>query len=181
MSDYKGSGIVFLRDQVRRRGPALEQTLLERLGASERTLFLETMSMSWVDMAPTARVLETAIPLLLPEAADPLREFGRRQAHEQLSGIYRILLRVVSVPMVIQQTARLWSTYHSHGQARIERDGDSSSGRLVVTGYPELPLVVRRNTTGYIEGTLERTAVRNIRVIELFAEPQAWTWDVRWG
>lgn len=181
MSDYKGSGIVFLREQVRRREPALEQALLDRLDAAERAIYLETMSMSWVDMVPTARVLETGIPLLLPEAPDPARAFGRIQAHEQLSGIYRILLRVASVPMVIQQSARLWSTYHNRGQARVERQGDEPSGRLVVAGYPELPLVVRRTTSGFIEGTLERTAVRNIRVVELFADPQAWIWDVNWG
>ncbi|MFH1810502.1 MAG: hypothetical protein ABIJ09_17305 [Pseudomonadota bacterium] len=182
MSDgYKGSTIVYLREQVRIQGEVLEKSLLEGLDAELRALYLETISMSWIDVGLTARLFERAVPLLLSQVADPQQEFGRRQARDQLSGIYRILLRVVSVPMVIQQTARLWSTYHNRGQARALREGDSNRGQLIVEGYPTLPEIIRHNTTGYIVGTLELTSARSIEVQEKFDDPRSWMWNVRWG
>ena len=96
-----------------------------------------------------ARVYDAAARILYADSVEPLVDLGRDMALSDLTGIYKVLLRVATIPMVIERTARLWTTYHKKGSARIEREGDAKKADLIVVdgdggvlfadGSPERP------------------------------------------
>jgi len=181
MAEYKGTTMVFLRGFLRRQGEPQEQALLAQLTEQERDVYESSQSMSWVPVEAAAAVLDKAARVAFPGDPRCLQKLGHAQAHDHLTGIYKILLRVTTVPFVIGQSAKLWTTYHNQGRARVEREPDQNRGILVVEGYPELPEPIRTMSSGYIRGTLELTRVKHIAVHEDFSRPAAWRWEVSWS
>lgn len=179
MAGYKGTGVVFVRSLIRGRGEALERRFLAALSEEERRLYGTTLEFHWIPIEVITRFFEIAAPLLFPGHADALRKIGREMAFDHLRGIYRIVLRVVTVEKVIEKSARLWSTYHQAGTAHLLREGPN---RLIfsVRDYPDLPELFRESTCGYIAGVFELCGVRGIRVSRFEAKDRAWHFRMSW-
>ena len=109
-----------------------------------------------------------------------VRRFGEINAEHDLKGVYKLFLRVSSVPFVIKQTARMWNTYHDTGEAFVLKGENAKEASLVIKNYPDLPKPIRESSAGYIVGALRLTGAKNVQVVHDESDPMAWTWTARW-
>ena len=177
--DYKGVAIVCIRSALRNAGPVAEQSVLMQMSESERREYDDATASQWVSIAFATRLFELAAPVLYPGKPLALRQIGRDIARDNMRGVYRVFLRVVSPTFLLEQTARVWSTYHRHGKAHIEHHSDREV-TLVVEGYPQLPERMREGICGWIAEALELTGAKHVIVSRQDDEPDAWKWRTRW-
>ncbi|MBX7193652.1 MAG: DUF2378 family protein [Sandaracinaceae bacterium] len=177
--DYKGVGVVFVRTQLREAGASAERAVTTQLTDEELRTYTTTTASSWVPIEHVARMFDLAAPVLHPGKPLPLRLLGRELARDNLRGVYRVLLRVMSVEFVISQSARLWGTYHRRGAARLVRVAPREVD-FVVSDYPRLPERFRECMCGWIVGTLELVGAQKPLVTKIDDDPSAWHWHIRW-
>ena len=180
MGNYKGTGVVFMRSLFERHGRAVERQFLSKLTPQEVDIYKQTLEFHWIPIEVITRFFELAAPLLYPGDPTGLRRIGREMARDHLQGVYRIVLRVVTIEYIIEKAARLWRTYHQSGTTRMERSGPHLL-YFVVLGYPELPSSFRECTCGYIAGVLELAGAKDIRVIRSNENPNEWRWKLSWS
>ena len=174
MAGYKGVGIVFARAQVRAAGR--EDALLELLSADTRTTFLQATAGGWYPIEQATEIFTKASPLLFPGAANPLREFGRALAQDNLGGVYRHIVRLVSVPFLIKQTMVFWRLYHNAGRATCSSEARSALVELY--DYADCPERFRECLCGWIAGAVEVCGGTNARVLK--EEGYPFVWRVTW-
>jgi len=181
MGDYKGAGVLFVRKLLRERGAKAEARFLDGLEPEERELFMKTTASSWVPVETMTRYQDLAAALLYPGQSSGLRDLGRAMAADHLTGLYQALARLTTVPFLMSQTARLWSTYHRQGRASTRQGEGANHVIFTVEGYPTLPEHFRECLSGYVHGMLELVGARDIRVLRASgASPEAWTWTLFW-
>lgn len=178
MAKYKAAAPVIVRARVRALGPEAEKALLERLTPEQRTAWETLIATQWVPMQTAEAMLGESAPLLFPHDPDPSRRLGAELAAEMLGGIYRYIVRVVSVPFLIDQTATVWSRFQDTGTATTEQLSPSSA-RLVVRQHPTLPPHVRKTITGWLEESIRKTGARSVRAEE-GGGPSQWEWICHW-
>ncbi len=177
--DYKGIGVVFVRTRLRSAGVEAERAVLGQLTDTERRVYDSATASEWVSIEVASRLFELAAPLVHPGKPLPLRLLGRDLARDNMGGVYRALLRVLSVEFVLGQSARLWGTYHRRGLARLDRIGDREVD-FVVSDHPQLPERFRECMCGWIGGTLEMVGANRAVVTKNDDDPHAWHWRIRW-
>lgn len=180
MGNYKGTGVVFMRSLFKRHGAASERKFLAQLTPQETDIYKQTLEFHWIPIEVITRYFELAAPLLYPGDSQGLRRIGREMARDHLQGVYRIVLRVVTVEYIIEKAARLWRTYHQIGTTRMERPGERML-QFVVMGYPDLPAAFRECTCGYIAGVLELAGAKDIHVLKSNDNPEEWRWKLSWS
>ena len=178
MADYKGAGVVFVRNHARARGPVAEQALLARLDDADVQAYHSTLATQWVPIEFITRLFVAAAAALYPGRPDGLREVSRALVHHDLRGILRVVVRLMSVSSVIERSAGLWTAYHAKGTARSEGDPANGLGYYIVDGYPELPERFREGLCGYIYGLMEICGGHDIRVAKLNDDPNSWRWRI---
>jgi hypothetical protein len=174
MATNKAAGIVYIRDQCRKLGKEVE--LLAVLPARLHTTYKMSLPVSRVDINEISEIYLVAARILYPEKPQPMVQFGYDLATDNLSGIYRFLMPLLTVPMVIRQTAKLYSVYYDKGKSTAAITGEKSV-RLVIEDFPEQPATHLDITTGYIKKTIEMTGAKNVRVTCDRSNPNAWRWD----
>lgn len=180
MGNYKGTGVVFMRSLLQRQGNAVERRFLSQLAPQESEIYKQTLEFHWIPIEVITRFFEVAAPLVYPGDPNGLRRIGREMARDHLQGVYRIVLRVVTIEYIIERAARLWRTYHQTGTTRMERTGERLL-HFVVVGYPELPSSFRECTCGYITGVLELAGAKDIHVIRSNDNQHEWRWKLSWN
>jgi hypothetical protein len=179
VSDYKGTGVVFVRRALAAAGPDATQAVSEGLDEAERALFERTVATDWVPIEFITKLFELAAVALYPGKVGAIRLVGRDLAYDNLSGVYRYIVRVLTIPFVMDQSAKLWHTYHRHGRSEVVRL-TSHSVTFVVHDYPRLPERFRECMCGYIAGTLELCGGRDVAVAKYDADPNAWEFRMVW-
>lgn len=180
MGNFKGIGLVFVRDKVQRWGDSAAAEFVEQLTPPDRERYVRVLATTWVPVDAADRILACAARYLYPGDAQGLRHIGREMASDHLTGVYRILMRDTSVPHVLGQTAHYWSAYHDAGEAAAAGGTQPGTASLVVTGYPTLPHRVRSFLDGYIYGVMDVAGARNGLVIRNDRDPSAWRWELSW-
>lgn len=180
MTEYKGTAIVFLRTLMAQQPDPMRQAFERSISPDDLRVFRSTLSVSMVPIEVATRLYVAACAVIYShEPADVgLRKLGRALATDNLSGIYRLVLKVLSVRMLIEHSPRLWRTYHNSGDVRAQSLGPTHY-QLIVTGSPDLPDAYREFVCGYVEGATEITGGKNPRVSKS-GTPQEWRWDVTW-
>src|SRR4051812_19077089 len=112
MAGYKGVGVVFLRRQVREASPQVRAAVEGALTDVDRRAIETCTAGAWVPVELATRLAAAAAPALYPTAPDPLFCLGQALARDNLGGVYAYIVRVLTVPFLVQQTARLWGIYH---------------------------------------------------------------------
>lgn len=177
--DYKGVGVVFVRTALRRVGASAEARVLEQLSAEERRLYEDVTASQWVPIEFATRLFELAAPIVHPGKPLPLRLMGRDLARDNMNGVYRVFLRVLSPQFILEQTARLWRTYHRHGSSHVEQIGPREVD-VVACGYAKLPERFRECMCGWIAETLELSGAKQVFVSKTDDDPERWRWRIRW-
>lgn len=176
-SSYKGASLVSLRQMLQLAH--LEERFLEALDAADRDDYRRVTATDWVPVALAGRLYAAAAPLLYPGQIGPVRLLGRDLARDHLRGIYRFVLRLVTVQFVLDQTGRLWRMYNGRGELLVERVHERTV-RMVLVGYPDYPPVVRESLIGYIVGAIELTGAREVRVVTDDADPTRVIFTASW-
>ncbi len=150
MARTKGTNVVSVRRLL--QGAAAEEPVLAQLRPEELELYRETLAVGWVSDTFIARLFAVAAPALYPREPKPIRQLGRTIAQDNLTGIYRVMLRVVSIPFAIERAGSRWRTYNDTGEATITRFGDENRALMTISGYELFPEECLEETAGYIEG-----------------------------
>jgi len=169
-----------LRKQFRERGEAVEKLFLDLLEKEAVLVYLSALSGTWVSLDLAEKIFHTAAQVLYPNEEKAMQRLGYERAKDNLTGIYRAVLRISTPTFVIGQTAKLWKLYYDKGEARSFIAKHRKYAEMYVEGYPELPEIFREITTGYIISALELTGVRNIKVHRDDSNPNAWKWYGTW-
>ncbi len=180
-TEYKGSAVSFLRGLMSKQPESIRAAFEQKLSAEDLQLFRATMAVSTVPIASANSMYIAAVEVLYADESrnQGLRKLGKELARDNLSGIYRLLLKVLSVEMLIDQCAKLWRTYHSSGEASVNKRSADGHYDFVVKNSPDLPEPYREFVCGYIEGAVTLTGGKDARVVK-GGDPSAWTWDVSW-
>lgn len=179
MAGYKGSGVVFMRSFLQSRGAEIEERFLSVLTDAERQYYKTTLEFHWIPIEIINRFFEVAAPLSYPGRPDGVRRIGREMAFDHLRGVYRIVLRVITMDIVIEKSARLWSTYHKGGIAKHQWLGPKLL-QFSIYDYPELPETFRECCCGYFAGVFELCGVKDIRVSRYTDERRTWHFRLSW-
>jgi hypothetical protein len=179
MAGFKGVGVVFVRQRVRAAGPDAWAHVLKGLDETSRRQFEFCAATEWVPIELVTLASVVAAPILYPADHDPLQRLGRENARCDLGGVYAFVVRVMTVPFLIQQTARIWRTYHQAGDA-ISVPVEERHTELAVTGYPALPERFRHQMCGWLATAIEMTGAKEVTVAKSDVDPSRWTWSIRW-
>lgn len=179
MAGYKGMALVLVRQWIRAADPDVERRVLEALTPEERIAYASLVATAWVPVELATNLYVVASPLLYPKEPRPLRQIGRDLARQNLGGVFRFVVRVISVQMLIEKTASLWRSFHDRGEATVTRESDRLF-RFEVTDYPELPERMRETIVGWLGQAVELTGAQNVRVVKSDTDPERWSWTVTW-
>jgi hypothetical protein len=180
LADVKGTTLVYLQQEFKRKGEAAEKKFLSRISPDEAKLYQSALPIAWFPLEPVTRILAAGAEVLFPGDAQGLRKLGHGMAQDNLTGIYKILIKLTTVPFLIAQVAKLWGTYHKQGRAYVIREGEAKRAVLVVEDYPEMPAKFRELNSGYIIGALELTNAKKVTVEHDGSDPEAWKWVGTW-
>ncbi len=181
MALSKAAGVIHTRTLLRKQGAETEARFLSQLTPEEKTLYQSALPVSKLPIETATKIYLLAVPLLYPDkpSSEGMQELARATAHNDMRGIYSVLIRMTTVEFIIKQTAKIWQTYHDAGRAETERLGPNQIV-LRVKDYPGLPKPFLDIVTGYIRGALELAGLKRFDIRCRDANPAAWEWDVRW-
>jgi uncharacterized protein (TIGR02265 family) len=173
----KASDIVTLRAICSGRGT--EAGLLAALSPEAQRVYRTVAASAWIALPIAFEIYSQAALRMYPTEHEPERRLGREIGRIQMTGIYKVFLRIATPEFLVRRVTHLWRTFYDCGQAGIEaltRD----SGVLVVKEFPELVHSQREYIAGYLIALLELTGARGVRVSVLENDPQAWRWLLSW-
>jgi hypothetical protein len=161
MAGYRGIGVVFARRTARAAG--VETKVIQELPTAARDTFVKANMSGWVPIEHATDIFDRVAPLLYASSENAIRELGRALARDNLGGAYKHFVRMISVPLLIKQTALLWRAYHDAGRPEVERV-DSNRVVLRVYDYPDLPVRFRECMCGWIEQAVAMTGGKDVCV-----------------
>jgi len=180
MAKYKAALIILVRKLMREHGEITEKEFLARLTPDDLRAYNTSIQVTWLPVEQATRILAIAADVLFPNDPLSLRKLGREEAKDNLTGIYKILLNLMSISAMIEQSPRMWRMYHDQGQAHTERNGNDHKGAVVVEGYPELPEANREIFAGFLEQVMKKANLKNAQVTRDDVNPNAWKWIITW-
>jgi hypothetical protein len=179
MPRYKAAAFHSVRALVRAK-PWLERRLLAELSADDAEVWATFVATEWLEVELATRLLTAAAGVLFESDPTPVRTLGRAMAEEQLTGVYRFVVRLASPQLVLSQASRLWARYHDSGVASVEWPVPGAArATLHVHGYGALPERQRENIAGYAARALELGGAENVRVTR-GGSPADWQWLLTW-
>jgi hypothetical protein len=180
VANSKGTNILSMRKLLGQAGQVKEQLFLSSLTPEERVAHDQTLAMGWVPVAMVDALFRKTAAALFPGDPAGLDRVGRAIAHDNLGGIYRLLLKFTTLQFVVGQVARLWGTYNDTGQVRVDWHEKAGRGVLTLTGYPGFPEGYRLETGGFMAGTAEMCGAQDVRVQSDCPEPDTVRWTLTW-
>lgn len=178
MARTKGTNVVSVRRLL--QGAAVEEPVLAQLTPADLELYRETLAVGWVADTFIARLFAVAAPALYPKEPKPIRQLGRTIAQDNLTGVYRVMLRIVSIPFAIERAGSLWRTYNDTGEATITRFGDESRARMTISGYAGFPDECLEETAGYVEGVALLCGAKVADAHPSRPTPDSFAFEVTW-
>lgn len=180
MGTYKGSGLVTNRDIVQTLDPEVEKKILDSLTPEEQKIYENAIPVARYPIGIVASVFSKTAAVIFPNDPDADYKLGVERAKNALSGIYRIFLKITSVPYLISKVPKVWTTYHDQGKMWVEREGAKNQATVLLSEYPELPLVFMPTIAGFMAGGMALAGVKKIKVTFITDDPALWKWHVIW-
>jgi hypothetical protein len=181
MEKAKASNLLFIREEFKRRGEVLDESFLITLTLEERTTYTDALSFNWIPATVLASLWEKASKLLYPgETKASLRMLGAETMRCHLKGIYRVAMHFTGIPFIIEQSARVWGTYHDTGTAKCEKLENKKTFAFVVSNYPNLPAAFKETVAGSTEAIIEAGGGKSARVIYHKCSDNSHQWVASW-
>jgi hypothetical protein len=181
MNNYKGAGIFILKKIFAQRGKEFEAAFLAKLPPETAQVYSRTLAFQWLPVETVAQFFIAAAGIIHRDLDQGLFEIGRQQSLDQLSGIYRPLLRVCTVNFAVQQSGRVWKNYFDQGVVTVTQNPVKKEVNFRLTDFPDLPRANRLVVGGFLVGVLELTNAKNVAVRHQDGEPQNWQWILTWN
>lgn len=158
---------------------AVLQTMVgrERYLAWARTLPAATSSLihqprlaqEWIALETIAPLYPSALHDLFAGDTERLYELGRQQLRNDMSGIYRVFMRVASPGYVADKTAAIYAVYaRGCGTLSVVARTDNSL-EFLLDHRPFPSLAFFESLRGSIAGALELTGIKDLKVVALDA------------
>ncbi len=180
MIDYKAGSLISMKKMLQAGKQEEEKHFLASLTPAENNIYKTALSVSWVSIRAAAQLLEKGAEALFPGDPGGMERIGHAEALDELQGIYKIFLKITTVPYLMNQSAKLWRSYYKKGQARTEGNPEEKAGAFIVEDFPKLPEIMQRLVSGYLAGALELTGARNVQVTLDPSDSQVWRWNIKW-
>jgi hypothetical protein len=179
-----GSSVSFIKRSLAERWPELEAAL----SAPARAAGENVLASSWLDVSLLAeyyvgyaRLGCSGDPRLVQQSFNKL---GRFIAMDNLSTVYRFVLKVLSPTQFLSLLPTLWNTYFQGLQIAVEEERGVKRGRCTVRGLERLPYI-HLAAVGWMEYGFEITGAESHDISE-----RAWlegrnaapalVFDIRW-
>lgn len=151
-----------LRDMVPR---AAYDTFVDDLPPRTRALIVQPpLAMSWISLEDSVPVYTLAFERLFDRKPGKMFELGRAQLRADMTGIYRVFLRIASPRTVAARTAEIYRMYTRHcGTLDVVLD---QTGRLDILAEerPFASSAFYHYLRGSVFGVLELTGVKRLAV-----------------
>ncbi len=182
MGEVKGAGVVYLRSQLKAKGPDILAAFLKQLTPDEQKRFNSVIHISKIPIDFAIKLVNSAAPLLYPKLSPEKAswQYNYDMAQDQMNGVYKVILRFATPEFVISQAAKVWSTIHSDGHVQCIEHRDIFSAEFILLDYPHIPKSFLPMVSAYLVGILELTGVKNTKVNTDFSNNQKWIWYVSW-
>jgi hypothetical protein len=180
MPNYRGSGLVLLRKQLREKSET-ETRLLARLDEGDQKLYAAALPGSWVPLSAAERILKAAVEVLFPGVPNPYMRLGYLHAQKNVNGIYKPFLHFLSPTVIIENCGKVWKVLFDTGDPEYQLHKEERAAEMIVKNFPSLPLLFRELANGHIQGALSLTGAKNVRVQRDDSNPQAWRWWGTWS
>jgi hypothetical protein len=179
-----GSSVSFIKRSLASRWPELEGSLSPAARAAGENV----LASSWLDVALLAQYYTgyarlgcSGDPRLVEQSFNRL---GRFIAMDNLSTVYRFVLKVLSPPQFLSLLPTLWNTYFQGLQIAIEEERGVKRGRCTVRGLEGLPYI-HLAAVGWMEYGFEITGatshdIRERAWLEGRNAAPALVFDIRW-
>jgi hypothetical protein len=176
----KGTGINYFNDILSKQSPSRLEAFLSLLTPEEQSAFKKVLPISWVPIELASKYYTACAATLFPKDPQDIEKLASQVAGRDLGGIYRVLLKIVSMNTMIQQAAKLWKVNHQKGLAKAWTIPDQKTSILEVTDYPELTPCYSRVTRGYMMGMTALTGSKTIAVKIEQPSLGTWRWVATW-
>jgi hypothetical protein len=180
MSETRGVGVTILRSLFIRRGRQAEKIFIASLNETEFHYYHTGLSINWLPLEISALLHQKAAPVLYPGDPHGLRHIGHAQAQDNLRGIFRPLLKIMSVSFAMRQIDKIWRANCKQGRIRVEVSLDKGEAVMSMEAYPSLPSVMLDVIAGYTQSGLELVGAKEVRVEPARSNPEQWKWLIYW-
>jgi hypothetical protein len=141
------------------------QRILARLPPSTRELMLRPpLAMSWVPFVHSEHIFNISASVLGPRALEVWRKVGFDMLQNDLSTIYRAMMRVVSIDFVLTRAGAIFSQYVKNGGSL---EATRSAAGAAIGRYRQLPLqtdAYGHFLSGSFLGALTLAGAKNARI-----------------
>jgi hypothetical protein len=179
-----GSSVAFIKKDLAQRWPELEASL----SAPARAAGENVLASSWLDVSLLAQYYSGYARLGCGD--DPRRlqqsfnRLGRFIAMDNLSTVYRFVLKVLSPTQFLSLLPTLWNTYFQGLEVAIEEQKGGRRGRCTVRGLERLPYI-HLAAVGWMEYGFEITGAESHDIserawLEGRSAASALVFDIRW-
>jgi hypothetical protein len=179
MPVIKGVNIIALKKLVKERGELFETTYLDKLSPKGRELYDSVIATTWVKSEDETELMVTGAKQLFPGDPKPMVQLGRALANQNMTGIYKIFLKIPTIPFIIKRVANIWSSFYQEGKAEVISVQDHSL-TMQVTELPDIEDYQTDITCGYILELLDITGSKNASVNYDGSDPKAFKWHISW-
>jgi hypothetical protein len=178
-SAAKGSGLMYMRSEIRKQGDSFYNDFHDKLSQAEKEAFDKALAFTWVPIEIVGSLYEKAALALFPgDMKTAFRKFGREAMKFDIKGIYRVAMHFTSVNFLVEQTARTWSTYFNAGKTSMEKIEDNKLS-FILKEFPDLPRVHQETIAGTLEALLEIVNKKNSKVL-YSPEGNIHKWIITW-
>ncbi|MBN1595506.1 hypothetical protein JW933_06235 [candidate division FCPU426 bacterium] len=154
---------------------------LSKLSPATAKRFNSILPVSKISIEDATEYLTAAAEVIFGgDIQESLYQLGLEDPKYNYSGVYRPLLRILTVPFLISQAARLWSNFHDKGEGRVENNPKEKVAIFRVINYPELPKNFRTFLRGAVAGLSELSGAKNVKVTCDDHDSMAWSWIIRY-
>lgn len=180
MKRYKATGLVFIREYIKKRSDLDEQWLLGQLTEAQAKEYLLAVTNQWVLLSTVEKVFELAAEIIFPQDEKGIEKISSMHARYSIRGVYKLFFRLLTPAFVISQTTRMWNAYNDHGKAYYLLDEKNRQAMMIVEGVPEMSVIRKKMLTGFIKGVISLTNATNYQLELNESNPEQWRWEGRW-
>jgi hypothetical protein len=182
MPNVKGTAYVTIRALLKKAGPQSEEKMRALLSEKEWNIFQSVMPVSWIPVDIGGRIAAAAAETLFPGDPKGIWKMAKICGTDNIKGIYRPLMRILSVSYLGSKAASLWKIYYDQGENKVlEVNEEEKYIVFGVTGNPTIPASLREFIGGFVAGILELTGANNVSSQSIDIDPQLWKWRIHWN
>ena len=180
MPIVKATNLLALKKLIKMKGETGEQEFLNRLSPKGIGLYNRAIATDWISSDDSREIFIEGAKQLFPNDPKRMIRVGRTIAKQNMTGVYRIFLKIPTISFILKRVASLWRTFYKKGNPMVKGLKDKSL-ILQVDDFPDMEDFHVDLTSGYILQLLEMTGAKNVSVKYDGKNPNSIKWNVSWS